>query len=321
MPNAALLVSAPSRLHFGMFSFGVPTLRQFGGAGAMIDRPALVLRIAPSTHWEYVGGPIERIRQAVDSVRAADWGRDLSPVRIEVLFAPPAHTGLGTGTQTALTVVAGLRHFYHLPRLAAAELARAAGRAKRSAVGLYGFLHGGLIVEAGKWSHDVVAPLAALVELPQAWRFVLVRPRAQEGLSGDSERAAFAGLPSVPQALTDELCRIALLDLVPSARSGDFAGFAEALYRFGHAAGRCFKSHQAGVYATEQLATLVTRIRSAGVAGVGQSSWGPTLYTLHPTAEAAQEFVMSCERWADAPRYDVVLAAPNRGGATFQFEA
>ena len=40
---------------------------------------------------------------------------------------------------------------------------------------------------------------------------------------------------------------------------GDFAGFADALYRFGHAAGQCFKSRQAGVYATDELAAVVAR--------------------------------------------------------------
>ncbi|MBA4017323.1 MAG: beta-RFAP synthase [Pirellula sp.] len=311
------MVRAPSRLHFGMFSFGVPTLRQFGGAGVMIDEPALELRISAAEKDEFLGPNQQRLRQAVVQVRATSWGRDLPPLKVETIVSPRSHTGLGSGTQTALAVVAGLRKFLNLPPLGALELAQVAGRAKRSAVGLYGFLHGGLIVEAGRLPHDGVAPLAAQVELPETWRFVLICPREQQGLSGEPERAAFADLPAVPQSLTDQLCRIALLDLVPAARSGDFAGFSEALYHFGHAAGQCFKSHQAGVYATDELAMLVARVRALGVAGVGQSSWGPTLFTVHPSVLAAEQFIASCQAWPDAARYDVTVAAPNRGGASF----
>jgi beta-ribofuranosylaminobenzene 5'-phosphate synthase len=314
--SGSIVVTAPSRLHFGMFSFGVPTLRQYGGVGVMIDERRAELRITPAAEFACVGADAERLQQALTAVRATEWGRDLPPCRIEVTTAPPSHVGLGSGTQLSLAVVAGLRAWKNLPPLDVVELAHTAGRAKRSAVGLYGFLHGGLIAEAGRLPHDAVSPLIAAIQLPSDWRFVLIAPHGGVGLSGESERAAFAALPSVPPSLTEELCRIALLDLIPSARSGDFAGFAEAVYRFGYGAGQCFKSHQSGVYATELLAALVARIRAAGIAGVGQSSWGPTLFTLHPTQHAADQFVEYFKTWPGAEAYDVRVARPNAGGAT-----
>jgi beta-RFAP synthase len=205
-----------------------------------------------------------------------------------------------------------------MPPMTANELVEASGRAKRSAVGLYGFLHGGLIVEAGRLPHDRVSPLVAAVALPASWRLVLVCPRRGEGLSGEPERAAFATLPPVPQRVTDELSRIALLDLIPAARQADFAGFSQAVFRFGNAAGECFKRHQSGVYATEQLSGLVADIRAMGVAGVGQSSWGPTLFTLHPSAEAADRFCAAFRRRPDAEQIELTIAAPNQGGARLE---
>lgn len=317
MTEPSIVVRAPSRLHFGMFSFGVPTLRQYGGAGVMVECYPTELRISSAAEFGCAGRDADRAAQTLAVVRDTDWGRALPPCRIEITAAPPSHVGLGSGTQLSLALVAGLRAHMKLPPLDVVELARTAGRAKRSAVGLYGFLHGGLIVEAGRLPHDAVSPLVAAVTLPASWRFVLITPRG-EGLSGESERAAFAALPSVPPSLTDELCRIALLDLVPAARSGDFAGFAEATYRFGYGAGQCFKSHQSGVYATEQLAALVARIRAAGVAGVGQSSWGPTLFTLHPTPTAAEQFVDYFRAWPQAEGCEVCVAQPNAGGATIE---
>mgnify|MGYP003618440773 CR=1 FL=1 len=315
MAERAVVVRAPSRLHFGMFSFGVPTQRQFGGAGVMIDGRRTVLRICDADEFECRGPHESRLRQTLEAVRRTDWGRDLTPCRVELVESPPSHVGLGSGTQTALATVAGLRAWSRLPPLGAGELATTAGRAKRSAVGLHGFLHGGLIVEAGRMPHDAVAPLAAQVALPSEWRFVLIRPIGKAGISGDVERAAFADLPPVPRELTDELCRIALLDLVPAARTGEFAGFADAVYRFGHAAGECFKSRQAGVYATDELAAIVARVRAEGVAGVGQSSWGPTLFTLHPTRSAAEAHAARWRRWPGGDRLDFTVVAPAGEGA------
>lgn len=318
MSERTVRVVAPSRLHFGMFSFGHPTLRQYGGAGVMIERPSLELRIAPNSEFVCTGPNAARLQTVLDRVRQSSWGAHIAPCRLETVVAPQTHVGLGSGTQTALSVVAGLRAFAGLPPLDAGQLAEVSQRARRSAVGLHGFLHGGLIVEAGRLPHEAVAPLAAAATLPEAWRFVLLCPRSQEGLSGERERSAFATMPPVASSLTEELCRIALLELLPSARVGDFAGFAEAVYQFGAAAGRCFKSHQAGVYATEQLARMVERIRAAGVAGVGQSSWGPTLFTLHPNDDAARRFMSDVQGWCEMRDVEVTLAAPNARGASVE---
>ena len=191
----SVVVTAPARLHFGMFSFGVPTERQFGGAGVMIDGPTTRLSLARADADSFAGPHANRYADAVRQARATSWSDRIPPVRIVAQETPPAHRGLGSGTQTALAVVAGLRVLAGLPAMTVAELVEASGRAKRSAVGLHGFLHGGLIVEAGRLPHDRVSPLVAAVDLPAPWRFVLICPRGREGLSGEPERAAFATLP------------------------------------------------------------------------------------------------------------------------------
>ena len=50
------------------------------------------------------------------------------------------------------------------------------------------------------------------------------------------------------------------------------------MYRFGRRAGLCYAAVQGGPYGSPRVEMLVERIRSFGVAGVGQSSWGPTIY-------------------------------------------
>src|SRR5262245_58676058 len=95
-------VSTGSRLHFGMFSFGHPGVRQFGGVGAMIDSPRAAVRITPATELRVDGPMRERVLQV-----ARTFGDGL-PCAIEVVSAPRQHVGLGSGTQLALAVSRGL---------------------------------------------------------------------------------------------------------------------------------------------------------------------------------------------------------------------
>lgn len=321
VPEPTVTVSAPSRLHFGMFSFGQPGERQFGGIGAMIAAPGLRLRVSSAAAFQSHGPLAERTADFAGRIGRA-WGLDGPPAcRIEILAAPPQHVGLGTGTQLGMAVAAGLCAWRGLPTSDPAELARLAGRGGRSAIGLYGFAQGGLLIEAGKRSPDEASPLIARHALPAAWRFVLLRPRGDEGLSGDAERQAFAALPPVPQSVTAELCRLALLGLAPAAISADFAAFGEALYDFGHLAGSCFARNQGGAFASQRLAQLVATVRRLGVRGVGQSSWGPTLFAVLPSPAAAEEFCARLQRESGHGDFDQQIASPANAGARIEFSA
>src|SRR5262245_32013669 len=121
MTNSTVEVTTPSRLHFGMFSFGTPTLRQFGGIGLMIDAPSTRLRMARAAEFECVGPDAERLKHGLDAVRQTSWGATLAACRLEILKAPQSHVGLGSGTQLALAVTAGLRAWMGLPPLTATE--------------------------------------------------------------------------------------------------------------------------------------------------------------------------------------------------------
>jgi predicted sugar kinase len=202
--------------------------------------------------------------------------------------------------------------------MAADRLARCAGRGRRSAIGLYGFVHGGLLYEPGKTDEEGIAPLGTRVEIPSAWRFVLARPRDLQGLSDEAEREAFAGLPPVPVERTEMLRREALDFLLPAAAAARFGEFSESLYRFGHAAGKIFATTQGGAFAGRRLAALVDWIRACGIRGVGQTSWGPTLFAALPDEASAYDFVQQLSRRSDSNDLGLVLASPDNRGARLE---
>lgn len=308
-------VTAPSRLHLGMLSFGQPDARQFGGVGVMIDAPGMQLRFREAEQLEVHGPLAARALQFTGRMADALGLTHEPPCRIDVIRAPREHVGLGVGTQLGLAVAAGLNRFLDRPHADAAELAAYVGRAKRSAVGTYGFDRGGMIVEAGRSDDERIAPLVCRVELPDAWRFVLICPKVDQGLSGTSETEAFAGLPPVPEQVTERLCRELLLHIVPAARAGRFDEFSAGVYRYGRLAGECFATRQSGPFAGERLANLVEAIREMGVEGVGQSSWGPTLFALFADERQAGAFVRTFRERPDAADLDLHMTSTANHGA------
>ncbi|HJZ55064.1 MAG TPA: hypothetical protein VKE74_08895 [Gemmataceae bacterium] len=285
-------VTAPSRLHFGLFH--VPTdgfthwpttgggpglpVRAFGGVGLMVDQPGVVVTVRPADSWQFEGMLASRAQVFALRFTASLPEADRRPFQVLVERCPAEHTGLGVGTQLGLAVARALAEETGLGGLSAVELATRVGRGERSAIGVHGFDRGGLIVEPGKVPGEAISPLLTRVQLPEAWRVALLIPPAPGPWHGSRERQAFAEVRTSGQ--TDALCRIALLGMLPAAVAGDLEGFGEAVHEFNRRAGEPFAAVQGGAYAGAEVAELIAAVRACGVRGVGQSSWGPAVFAV-----------------------------------------
>ena len=110
-------------------------------------------------------------------------------------------------------------------------------------------------------------------------------------MSGAAEQRAFRQLPPVPPQVTDRLLRIIEEQLLPAARAADLDALGEAVYRYGYEAGLCFAAQQGGPFASPELAAWIEALRRRNIRGVGQTSWGPTLFALTNSPEAADELL------------------------------
>ncbi|MEX0585799.1 MAG: DUF447 domain-containing protein, partial [Pirellulales bacterium] len=100
-----ITVTAPSRLHFGMFSFGHTAGRQFGGVGLMVDEPSLRLTISPAEQFTIDAAQCrDRIVQCVERTAREGLIAEAPHCAIRFDAMPPQHVGLGTGTQLALAL-------------------------------------------------------------------------------------------------------------------------------------------------------------------------------------------------------------------------
>lgn len=315
MDNFAVQVRAPCRLHFGLLRFGDPKQRQYGGVGVMIRRPNVTLRIEKSDEFS-VSGPLgERVTAFARSWTAYRQLEALPRCRVAIEEAPRQHTGLGVGTQLGLAVAAGLDTFLGNPPAPLWQLAQSVRRGLRSAVGTYGFAHGGLVAECGRFPDDAISPIDKRVELPDSWRFVLVCPRNLQGLSGKAEQEAFASLPAVSHSVFQRLWEELHDRLLPAAGARQFDDFSESVYEFGRQAGLCFATVQGGPYNGTRLASLVETIRNLGVRGVGQSSWGPTIFALCRHQDHAKELIDRLDGAGQLDDTDVWITSTCNEGA------
>ena len=309
-------VSTPSRLHFGLLRFAAKHGPSYGGVGMMVDRPRWTIELAAADEWKVAGRDGERAlsiaRAVLERVASAAKPRAID---VRIRESIPEHRGLGGGTQLSLAIAAGIRALCELPPGTAAELAALTGRGQRSAIGTHGFEQGGLIWETGSLPGEALGRLAARVVLPEEWRILLLTAPRVAGLSGEQEREAFDVLPPIAEPIVDRLAGLVEGEMLPAARRGDLDAFGEAVFQYGRLAGECFAVVQGGAYASPEIAECVQTIRQIGVRGVGQSSWGPTVFSITGSEEQARELLVALRkdpRWRD---YDFEVAAPDNTGA------
>jgi beta-ribofuranosylaminobenzene 5'-phosphate synthase len=288
-------VEAPARLHMGMLDVAGDRARRFGGFGVALSRPAAVVEATPSDDITAEGPDAERALAV--GRRCRDALGLTGGAQIRVLEAIPPHVGLGSGTKLALAVTAAVAALAgQTPEPQA--IARAAGRGARSAVGLWTFVLGGLVVEGGVRSgSDRAAPLLAHHAMPDDWRCVLAIPEAERGLSGRAEEEAFEQLRPDPERAA-LIAQLVLTSLLPGLAEGDLNEFGEALTRVQRLVGESFASVQGGVF-HPRAGPLVDALLRFGAAGAGQSSWGPAVYGVVGDEQAGRELAGRMEAELD----------------------
>lgn len=315
----SVTVTAGSRLHFGLFAFDAAAGPSFGGAGMMIAEPRLQVRATREAKFSVTGPLADRAGKIV--ARLVESGILTEPprCRLEILAAPPEHSGLGSGTQLSLAVAAALKQLEGGAPRNVLELAACLNRGRRSAIGTHGFAHGGLLVDSGKPTSDVIAPLAKRVEMPADWRVVLLLPDARKGIAGDAEERAFARLPAVVPQTSAKLRELALDEIVPAVETADLPRFAVAVNQFNELSGNCFAPVQGGPYASSMAERWARRLSDLG-SPAGQSSWGPTMFTFAAEDAEAASVVAAIRAEAEADGWKVLVTRPLNAGASIEVD-
>jgi beta-ribofuranosylaminobenzene 5'-phosphate synthase len=309
--SRAVFVEAPSRLHMGLIDVGGEFGRRFGGIGAALEAPSLLVEARPAERLSAEGEEAQRL--LVYGRRFLDRHRIEGGAWLRVRRAIPAHSGLGSGTQLALATARALAALFDRP-FDAPGLAQATGRAQRSAIGTWAFAHGGFLLEGGRRGPgDGPAPLLLRRAMPADWRCVLVIPDVPSGLSGLAEDDAFRNLPPPPAELVGRVAQLILMVVLPALVEEDLTTFGSGLTEVQRLVGEMFRPVQGERFAHPLVAEVVDELLAGGAAGAGQSSWGPAVYGIVGGEDAALRLARRVEDRLEGRGVVLATSFDNRG--------
>jgi beta-RFAP synthase len=295
-------VNTSARLHFGFLDPSGRGPRPFGSFGLAIDRPQTRLTVRRGREFRVTGVDCARAEPYLRAI-SAGFGLDTA-YHLHLYEVIPAHAGLGSGTQLALAIGSAVATLEGLPA-DLSEIALRLDRGKRSGIGIGTFGQGGGVLDGGP-SDGALPEVLWRVRFPDAWRVLLIFDPLETGVHGASEIAAFDALPDFPEDETEELTRRILQGALPALAAQDFAAFCAEIGHLQRTMGAYFAPFQGGPYVSAGVAAVLEGLKSEGVSGLGQSSWGPTGFAFAASAAEGEMLLAAARKYA--------------GGANLRFE-
>ena len=277
-------VTTCARLHMGFFDLTSSAGRRFGGLGLAIESPNTQVRIRQSKNLVIDAKSGDYVANIVDNfIKYFNLPKNFS---VQVLQNIPQHAGLGSGTQMALAIGAGLNSLFAL-NLSTVQIAAAAMRGRRSGIGIGAFMQGGFLLDAGKQADkqgDEFPVITARHTFPSDWRVLLVLDTAHKGVHGVAELQAFQTL--APAKCT--MRQMVFERMLPALQNADLLVFGAYMQELQAYNGDYFAPVQGGRYASRDVAEALAWLKNSGVLCVGQSSWGPTGFAILDNKQQAE---------------------------------
>jgi beta-ribofuranosylaminobenzene 5'-phosphate synthase len=307
-----VLVEAPARLHLGFVDVSGSIGRRFGSLGLTLEDLSTVVELRRSDSLQVEGPGAARGLQYLQ--RLMDDHDPPHSVALRVHRAIPEHAGLGSGTQMALAIGRAYSALFGIDASAAA-LAGRLDRGARSGIGIGAFEHGGFVVDGGRAAGGDTPPVIARLAFPSAWRVLLVFDRTERGLHGEAERAAFRRLTAFPQARAAHLAHLVLMRAMPALAEQDCRRFGEAVGEIQRVVGDYFALAQGGRFTSAAVAEVLAWLEARGIAGVGQTSWGPTGFAVIDSEVRAHALMVEARAaFSELPQIEFAVARGRNHG-------
>ncbi len=308
--NRRVIVSTPARIHFGILDpFGSAGTRKYMSIGLAVREPRTVVEACMGSS-SSIPGEVEREVSDVLLRLKAVYDIDTDNIGIRVLSYAPRHVGLGSTTQLKLAIAYSVLRLVGLsPDIV--EIARLLGRGEVSGVGTYVFAYGGLVLDSGKKSSDDFPKLMLRVSFPEDWYVVIVIPPGR-GPSEIEEHKLFSQAILKPE-LVYYAHYLVLNRIIPAVQDRDFEEFTTALEELQITVGKMFSLAQGGVF-SQGSSKYVSKLRSLGLRGVGQSSWGPAVYGFTESRRLAESV---CLEIRENNTQCIVTQADNAGARVY----
>lgn len=307
-------IRAPARLHLGFLDMHGGLHRKFGSLGLAIDGVETSITAEYADNIDINGPSAERAGHYAKQILSC-FGIN-GGIKLSIKSAIPEHVGLGSGTQLSLAVATAITRLYGRDDQDPAHLAAVLQRGARSGIGIGSFMYGGFIVDGGRGSRTEVPPVISRIPFPAHWRIVLIFDDEADGMSGVSERHAFNILPPMSKASSGELCRLTMMQVLPAVCEKNYGKFGAGITHIQNIIGDYFSAVQGGRYTSPFLEPILDFMYGEGAAGIGQSSWGATGFSIFSDETIAlQALQRAGEKWRSEPGIRFLLTTPRNTGA------
>lgn len=293
LTDKKISVIAPARLHMGFIDLSGSLGRHFGSIGIALNEISTRLTVTAAEQLIVNGPSAARAKKCVkDLCKELKVSDQLS---IDIDSAIPEHVGLGSGTQMALAIGSALNAYYDL-QLNTREIAQLTERGKRSGIGIGVFEQGGLVVDGGRGDKTITPPVISHMDIPDAWRFILVFDQRGQGLHGEQEIKAFKELPPFPHQEAARLCYLLLMQGLPAVAENNITLFGDVISQLQQSVGEHFASVQGGVFTSHEVAEVMSSLEAQGAVAIGQTSWGPTGFCAVDNSEKADLLIAQMQK-------------------------
>lgn len=310
-PAVTVSVTVPARLHLGFVDLNGSLGRRFGGIGLAIGGPRTRATLCRAARMQVIGPESERGRRHLERMRDIIASPDNHRLTIDEVV--PAHIGLGSGTQIALAIAAGMRRLHGLPLDIEGDATRL-GRGARSGIGIGLFHGGGVVMDGGQGDGGTPPPIISRIAFPEAWRVLLVLDPARSGMHGEAERSAFTALAPMSDADAAHLCRLVVMKALPALAEQDIENFGAAITELQARLGDHYAPVQGSRFTSPTVAAALALLDHQGAFGIGQSSWGPTGFAFAASEEQARRLVAIVRHHPEARGLEIqVCRGLNRG--------
>ena len=317
-----VIVTSYARLHMGFFDLNGSAGRMFGSLGVAINAPCIQIEIIKSEKTSIEGVDSIHLSKNIDKiVKSLNITHKISQqFSVKVNQNIPPHTGLGSGTQMALALGAGLNRLFNLG-LTVSQIAALTQRGSRSGIGIGTFEYGGLVVDGGRGNTNTPPPIIARHDFPLEWPILLIIDSAEQGAHGEHELMAFNALPKASLATAQILAHSVLMQALPALAERDYAAFSSAIYKLQRATGEYFAPAQGGIFKSKNVAEVLNYLYQNNVLCAGQSSWGPTGFAIFESESTANAMLIRLQQqFASLANISFQIVRGKNTGATIQLK-
>jgi len=306
-----VVVSAPARLHLGILDpFGVAGGRKYMCLGLAVREPRTIVKAGRAICSE-VPQEVEKEITDVLNRLASAYDINVHDINLQVKSFAPRHVGLGSTTQLKLAAATAVLRLAGLS-VDIVDLAKLLGRGEVSGVGTYVFSQGGLVLDSGKRASTDFPKLLLRLRFPEKWNIVIVIPPGRG--PGEVEEHRLFSYSSARPDLVHYAHYVVLNRLIPAVQDENFEEFTSALEDLQVTVGKMFSLAQGGIFSlTSQV--YIEKLKALGARGVGQSSWGPTVYGFTESRKEAEKICLEIEKEHTARC--IVTKADNEGAKVY----